>query len=261
MTVNAHTALLGYVNDQTAIRPYGEGVLVDLPLTYSDGDVVRVHVEPVSSGYRVSDRAEAVDRLEQYGVNAWTGRAATAIATTKLEANLNAINSAEQEIATFGDEAQVGAMIMAVAQTAVRVEQLRWLASPRSRPYRERLYDRLHDASTRRWKIERNPTVRLQSGRIRPVTLSVQGERGTAWVQALSKSDQDSSVSHCYYLFDRSNIPKDSRVAALDGRKEDWPAGVADDLAVVGAVEFFDEPLELERELERIAGKVMSVQL
>jgi hypothetical protein len=51
------------------VHPYGDGVLVDLPIRYGDGEAVRLLVEPVGDGYRVSDRCQVADRLLVAGVS------------------------------------------------------------------------------------------------------------------------------------------------------------------------------------------------
>lgn len=44
----------------TAI-PYGNGLLIDLPWCYTDGDSIRVLVERHEDGYRVTDRATGTE--------------------------------------------------------------------------------------------------------------------------------------------------------------------------------------------------------
>src|SRR4051794_25057814 len=166
-------AILRAINDQTVVRPYGDGLLVDLPLTYGDGDAVRVLVEPMGSGYRVSDRAVAATAASMAGVNLELGRPAEAFAEAVRGASLNGINSAPGELATFGDSEDLGRLVLDVAQASMRVDQLRWLAVRQS-------YIRFTDRVTQRvqtWagdrEIRRNATVPLRSGRSRTVTLSV----------------------------------------------------------------------------------------
>lgn len=43
---------------ETVVHPYGDGFLVDLPVTYGDGDTVRLLVERAGDRVRVSDRSE-----------------------------------------------------------------------------------------------------------------------------------------------------------------------------------------------------------
>jgi hypothetical protein len=117
-------ALLRSVNDRITVHAYGDGLLADLPLTYSDGDSVRLLVEPLGAGVRVSDRASAYERLLLADVNTDTGRAAEAIAATVRAAGLANVGGEEDEIATFGPAGDLGTMVLAVAQASIRVAAL-----------------------------------------------------------------------------------------------------------------------------------------
>jgi len=118
-------ALLGAIDGRVVVRPYADSLLVDLPLTYGDGDSVRLLVEPLGSGVRVSDRASAFGRLILADVNADGGRVAEAIAAAIRTAGLSNIGGEGDEIVTFGPMEDLGGMVVAVAQAALKVEQLR----------------------------------------------------------------------------------------------------------------------------------------
>ncbi len=60
---------------------------------------MRVLVEPIGSGYRVSDRAVAATLLTTAGVNVAEGRAAEAFAETMRSAGLNGLDAAPGELA------------------------------------------------------------------------------------------------------------------------------------------------------------------
>lgn len=122
-------AILRTMNDLTVVRPYGDGLIVDLPLTYGDGDAVRVLVEPMGRGYRVTDRAVAATLLSMAGVNVMTGRPAEAFSEAIRGSGLNRVNAADGELATFGDASDLGRLVLDVAQASLRVDQLRWLAA------------------------------------------------------------------------------------------------------------------------------------
>jgi hypothetical protein len=250
--------LLRVVNDETTVRDFGTGWLVRTPFSYSDGDVVTVFVEPYNTGVRVSDRAEAVDRLTMWGVDPSTGKAQTAIERARQSAQLIPIASEATETATFGEPSQVGRMIFAVAETALRTEQLRWLA--RDVPvlsFDERLSNRVGVvARSHDWKYARRAPMDLVGGRSRRITAAVTGARGTAWVQAVGDADKERSTEHCFYLFDRSLAPQGSRIAALAGDPDGWSSALTSDLEHVGVVTFFEDPSGLEAELERIIGSV-----
>jgi hypothetical protein len=260
---SSRSALLGAVNDMTAAVPYGDGFLVDLPFVYSDGDSVRALVEPYSGdALRVTDRAEALDRLSSFGVNVGTGRVAVAVREAVRSSGLNMIGSAADELATVTNEADLGAALLAIGGTAIRVEQLRWLATDRpGTTFTDRVTTRLTDVAGKRWKVDRAARMRTQSGRRRRVTAAVTGELGTAYVQAIGQPDDDRAVEHCYYLFDRSTVEKGHRIAALAGTHDDWSPAITEDLAVVGQLAYFDEGGQLEDRIAGIAGLAGAVRL
>lgn len=260
MTTKVAAELLKSFNDRTSTRPYGTGWLCTTPLTYSDGDAVRVLAEPLNEGFRVTDRAEAIDRLAVWGV-VDSARAVAGIQAARQAAHLQPLASHPSETATFGAPADLGQMILDVAIASMRIEQLRWLAQDRpTMTYDERLVERVRSlASTHNWRWDRRPEIRLASGRNRRITAAVTGTRATAYIQAVSDADRDRSVEKCYYLFDRATQPRDQKVAALAGAPSEWPGALADDLATVGVVTFFEDPSHIERVLEEITGSAPRV--
>jgi hypothetical protein len=259
MTVGA---ILRTINDQTIVRPYGDGLLVDLPLTYGDGDAVRVLVEPMGSGFRVSDRAVAATQLSMAGVNVAAGRPAEAFAETVRNAGLSGLNTAPGELATFGTAQDLGRLVLDVAQASMRVEQLRWLAVRHSLTrFPDRVVDRVKSWAQDSRQVQREALVSLRSGRKRQVTLRVSSRSRSAYIQAVSSRDRDQAAEHCYYIFDLSEVPKENRIAALDGGREDWPSEIISELASVGDVEFFADPLSLERQLDKVVPPHPALQM
>ncbi|WP_326551288.1 hypothetical protein [Micromonospora sp. NBC_01813] len=117
--------VLRAVDDRSTAQPYGDGVLIDLPLTYCDGDAVRLLVEPVSDGYRVTDRAAAATLLSLAGVDLDHGRLAGAITEAARLSGLNSINEASGELVAYGTEQKLGELILAVALASTGLEQRR----------------------------------------------------------------------------------------------------------------------------------------
>ncbi|MEV1287741.1 hypothetical protein [Micromonospora sp. NPDC049679] len=246
-------AILRTINDQTVVRPYGDGLLVDLPLTYGDGDVVRILVEPMGSGFRVSDRAVAATQLAMTGVNVGAGRPAEAFAEAARSAGLSGVNAAPGELATFGVAEELGRMVLDVAQASMRTEQLRWLAVRQTLTrFPDRVVDRVKSWAQGSRHVQREAPLALRSGRKRQVTLRVSSHDRSAYIQAVSSRDRDQAAEHCYYIFDLSDVPKENRIAALDGARADWPTEIVSELAQVGDVEFFADPLSLERQLDKL---------
>lgn len=250
----AITALLSTVNDHTAVHPYGDGLLVDLPLNYGDGDAVRVLIEPMGDGYRVSDRAAAHVLLSMAGVNPAEGKAADAIAEVRRSTHLNGVDAAPGELATFGTAEMLGTMILDVGQASLRVDQLRWLAVTRpSARFVDQVAQRVRSWAGERRQVHRGAEIPLKSGRKRPVTLTVASGSRVAYLQALSRRDPDQATEHCYYLFSLADeVPAPFKIAALDGRAGEWPSQLVDELKLVGSVEYFDDPISLEHRLDQI---------
>ena len=261
MTTRLAASILHAVNDLTAVRAYGDGWLVDTPFTYSDGDAITVLVDPIGTGFRITDRAEALDRLSSWGVAPDSARAAAGIQAARDAGQLSPVASHTSETATIAEEADLGAAILAVGQAALRVEQLRWLAQDRPAiNFDDRLATRVEMLSeSHKWTMTRRAQIRMRTGRVRRVTASVQGPAGTAYIQAVSDSDQERSVANCYYLFDRSIERRDRRVSALAGDPGSWPSGLREDLEAVSLVTFFAEPTDLEATLERITGTALTI--
>jgi hypothetical protein len=245
-------AILRTVNDHTLVRPYGDGFLIDLPLTYNDGDSVRVLVEPMGVGFRVSDRAAAATLVSMAGVNLNAPRPSEAFEDAVRNGNLSGLSSAPGELATFGTAEQLGKMILDVGQASLRVDQIRWLAVRQSpKRFTDQVTERVRSWAGNR-KVQREALVSLKSGRQRQVTLRVSDKDRAAYIQAVSSRDRDQAAEHCYYIFDLSEIPKANKIAALDGGRADWPAEIISELETVGGVEFFADARSLERRIDEV---------
>lgn len=245
-------AILRAVNDHSLTQPYGDGLLVDLPLTYGDGDSVRLLVEPIGDGYRVSDRATATTLLSMAGVNFDHGRPAEAIAEAARLSGLNGFDAVPGELATYGPKETLGELVLAVAQASMRVDQLRWLAVKQP-PVRfpDRVVTRIKAWATNDGRrVQREAPVRLTSGRQRPVTVQVPSANKAAYVQAVSGRDQEQAAEHCFHIFSLSEVPKQQRIAALDGSQDDWSPAIVRELESVSDVEFFATPHKLEQRID-----------
>ncbi|XVV13655.1 DUF1828 domain-containing protein [Actinoplanes sp. CA-131856] len=245
-------AILRAVNDHTLVRPYGDGLLVDLPFTYGDGDSVRVLVEPMGTGFRVSDRAVAASLVSMAGANLSAQRPSEAFEEIIKSAKLNGLRSEAGELATFGPAEQLGQMILDVGQASLRVDQIRWLAVRQSpKRFTDQVAERVRSWAGHR-QVQREASVSLKSGRQRQVTLRIYDQNSAAYVQAVSSRDQDQAAEHCYYIFDLSEIPKENKIAALDGGRDDWPVEIVEELKTVSGVEFFDDARSLERRIDKV---------
>lgn len=251
MRLTSVAAILKYLNDNTAVHVYGDGVLVDLPMRYGDGDGVRLLVEPVGQGYRVTDRGEAADRLQVAGVNLDARRTADALAEVARTAHLDGVGAEQGELSVYGLADELGRMLVDVACASLRVDELRWTAAQRGQlRFQERLVHRVERWAGDRWIVRRSPPIRLRSGRDKRVTLSVESNDSAVYVQALSTSDRESAVQHCYYVFGLSEeVPRTHKIAALDGPPDLWSSAIVSELKEVSEVKFYDDPTGLEHSL------------
>ncbi len=245
--------ILTVVNDSLSVTPYGDGHLVTLPLAYSDRDSVRLLVEPLGAGVRVSDQAGAFTRLVMAGLRPERGRPLTAWREVLRSSSLFGIDAPPGEIASFGAMDDLAALTFAVAQASLQAEQLRWLAPPaKSSRYVQRLVTRVEAWAGDGHAVRRHAPIRLTSGRERQVTMAVEAGESHVYLQAVSSADQDSAAEHCYYIFDLCDLPKERRIAAVDGGPENWPSEILAELGRVGEVRFFGEPRSLEKTLDEL---------
>lgn len=264
MSTSITSALLKRVNDVTSAHPYGEGWLIDTPLTYSDGDTVTLLLSPMGQGaYRVSDRADSLDRLVLAGLRLDGRKARRAITSARRNAGLNQMASSDYELATICAEPDIGEAILRVAECAMRVEQLRWLAQERDEvQYADRLRERVSRLGlSRGWAVQERGALPLRGGRTRRVTAVISGPRAPIYVQAVSLRTAEVSVASCYYAFDRAEVPPPHRVSVLDGAPSDWDQGLADDLSTVSIVSFFDGGPPIESELARVVEEAQPASI
>jgi hypothetical protein len=100
--------------------------------------------------------------------------------------------------------------------------------------------------------VQREAPVRLVSGRERQVTVRVSSADHAAYIQAVSGRDQEQAAEHCYHIFSLSEVPKERRIAALDGNRDDWSPAIVTELESVSDVEFFAAPHRLEERIDRV---------
>lgn len=254
MATNIRSSVLSEINDQLVTVEYGDGWLVQTPLTYSDGDTVSLFVEPFNGLFRVTDRAEAVDRLIDAHVDPDGGKAADGL--TSARARFTPLGSDRYEVATCVDQSRLGASIFDVAVAALRIEQLRWLA--RDLPvvtFEDKIVERVSRvARAHSWAFTTRPKVALRRGRRKRITAAVHGPQGDAWIQAVGGSDRNRAVESCFYTFANGSVPRERRVAAVAGAASSWDSGLIGDLEEVGRVAFFEVPHDLERVIEEAAG-------
>lgn len=251
--------VISHLNDGMAVRPYGHGSLVALPLAYWDEDCVTLFVEPFEDGFRVSDQGATALRLHMTGLNLSTPRVAEAWARSVAGLNLYNPGNEELELAHFTSSGDLGEAVTKVAEASLRVDQLRWLYTSQA-PVRfsDRVVKRLGDSvGSRAGVVRPNAPVRLRHGRQRKVTAAIDSrdEREVLYVQAVGGSSTDArerAVEHCTFLFKQAEDLDASRcLAVASGHRDDWDQYFVKTLAEAAHVAFFEDPGELDEILAR----------
>jgi hypothetical protein len=251
------SAVMRYLNDEIAVREYGHGFLVALPLAYWDDDCVTLFVEPFEDGFKITDQGATAVRLHMTGMNPQAPKVAESWARSIASLNLYNPSEEDLELAHFTAHDDLGEAIVKVAEASLRVDQLRWLHSAQT-PVRfpDRVIKRLSAAVGERGDVRPYASLRLRHGRERQVTAAVQARPDhEVFVQAVGGSTKDAkerAVEHCTFLFNQAaDLPQGQRLAVASGHREDWDDYFINTLAEAGAVAFFDEPGDLDEILSR----------
>jgi hypothetical protein len=241
--------LLSGLNDGLAVTPYGHGHLVSLPLFFYDNDRVKLFIEQLEGGVRVTDRGTTAMRLAMAEVNLTSKRAEDALRQSVV-GDLFGVAVEGGEIAGFGGNEELANLIYAVASAALRVDQLRWLAVER-RPiaFRDRVVDELVHVVGTKDRVTPHAPIALRSGRTKQVTASILPRQANQdatplYVQALSGQDSDSrenAVARCFHLFSLARTSQEHLVAVASGTRDTWPPSLIDEVSQVASVAFFDE--------------------
>lgn len=253
------STLVAEIYDRVATIQYGDGLLVETPFTYSDGDSVTVYVEPMGEGVRVTDREEAIDRLEDAGVELERSRRARAEWDGILqEAGLVGVGASEFEISHATDAGGAARAVFDVAETAQKVEQLRYLA--REMPlvlYRDVVVDSTRAIADRhKWRVRRSSEVTLSTGARRKLTAIVQTTRSEAFVQALSTAD---AVASTFLTFSYLPAPKEARLAVIDERTAPWKKADLEPIGDVSTLVHYRTERDLAGALEDVDQRKRTV--
>lgn len=241
------SAVLSTVNDNTAVTDYGHGWLVTTPLRFYDDDRVTLFVERYEQGFRVSDQGTTAMRLHMADVNVDNPRIADA--WRRSVATLGELSVAAEEgvICAWSGVDELGALILRVAEAAMRVDQLRWIGQER-KPVRfaERVVERIRSSVPAPDVVTPRAALTLRSGRVRQVTAAIgENPASRVYVQAVTGGSADTrerSVEHCAYLFHyAANLPKQRRIVVASGRRGEWPSEIVSELSDLSDVAFFEE--------------------
>ncbi|WP_019807993.1 DUF1828 domain-containing protein [Saccharomonospora halophila] len=139
-------ALLSYVNDDIVVTPYGHGHLVTTPMRFYDGDRVTLFVESYEGGIHVTDQGATAMRLHMADVNIDSPSVSGAWRHSVAESGGDSLAAEEGVIGAWGNAQHLGRLVFAVAESVLRIDQLRWLASAsKPVPFRDRVIGRLID--------------------------------------------------------------------------------------------------------------------
>ena len=251
-------AVLSGLNDDLAVTPYAHGYLVSLPLFFFDNDRVKLFVEPLERGVKVSDRGLTAMRLVMSDVKMDGERIHKAIVRSS-SGYRSQFDADEGEIAALGDEEDLADLIFDVGSAAIRVDQLRWMTQER-RPasFRDQVVARLIEVvGGRKNLITPNDTVKLRSGRKKQVTASVHRDESSlldvedlVYVQALNgtnRTTMEEAVDRCYHMFSLAGLDRAKLVAVASGSKSDWPDPLITEMSEVSTVAFFDDREKLSK--------------
>lgn len=237
------SALLGCLNDNTHLHEYGEATLVDLPYSRLDGDSVRLLVEPVGEGYRISDRGDGADLASESGLNITSGNAATYLRGIQRSISADKIGGSDSELSILVAAEQLGCALHQVAIASIRVEGLSVLSQERSpRKFSTTVTERLSNLFSSSGFVRKQQPMPLTRSRTRKVTATVERDRRTVYVQAVSQANIDVSFAKCFSTFAIAEVPHDSLISVLQGGANDWSGGYSEDLADVSQVVFERDP-------------------
>ncbi|MCZ2261600.1 hypothetical protein [Isoptericola sp. QY 916] len=220
-TMNLTTDLIpSYANALAArmrTHVYGDGILVDLPWAFGDGDGMSVLVQPVGDRlYNISDRELTADVLAMAGVDlshravraSWETIRATLDRPKPFGRDLD-----EFEIAAFVDDGELVQALDEIAAVMLRADGLRALGVPARRAtFSQRVIRRVQRANL---KVVPKAEVRTKFGGQRQVTAQVIGERAV-YMQALGTSSMD-AYDHARSLFGDAQAEPDQLVAVIAG--------------------------------------------
>lgn len=223
---------------QIDVRKSGYGYLCTLPHTLHDGTPVELYVEFDGQAARISDQGRLSDHLDMAGVD--LGRKQIATAWKQIQTSVGyapAFSAEPWELSAFAERSQLSSALYAVADSAVRADGLRVLASQfRPRSFSERVVSTLG----RRLTVVPRAVIPGRYGSQRVVTCSV-GVKKVNYIQAVGASDRMGSFDHTISLFNSSAIPAEKRIALLQGPVGKWAGWQVRALEDVSMTRFEDD--------------------
>ncbi|MFI5558552.1 hypothetical protein ACIA2T_04670 [Amycolatopsis japonica] len=254
--------MLSLFNDMIEVRRYGHGHLLTLPLAFYDNDLITLFVESYEGGIRVSDQGTTALRLHMADLDLENSRIADAWSRSVAALGARSLAAEDGVVCGWGDEADVGGLILGVAEAVLRVDQLRWLATDR-RPmrFRDRVVSTISAIASSPEHVTPNAPLPQTSGRTRQVTAAVgPNVDNRVYVQAMGASNREHAAEHCYYVFSHTDVPRERVLAVAAGRRDAWSSALLQELTEVTEVAFYDEHGDVKDKLSgrlaRLSGNV-----
>lgn len=241
--------LTGAVAAWTHLLEYGDGALVDLPLRYSDGDTVRLFVEPFARGVRVTDRATTATRLLVLGMNLATGRGRDLLREVRSSTGMTGWADQDADLSVTGPYEDAGEMLLRTAEASIQLDAGRWLAGRHHGPRFPGVVAATVESFAAGRGVLKGAPMPLKSGRTRKVTARVESDTQPLYIQAVALTDDEVPVEHCYFLFDNGAAPSEAKIAVLADTSEAWPKYIREELAQICTVAFHGDLASLSRAL------------
>lgn len=250
------SSVLSSVNDDIQITEYGHGHLVTMPVGFYDDDLVTLFVEPYERGVRVSDQGTTAMRLHMANVDLDSPKVAESWRRSVAALGNRSTATDDGVIAAWGSNDDVGGLLIAVAEAAIRADQLRWAVQERQPVrFKDKVVSRLSQIVGDKQVVTPNAPIHQKSGRTRRVTAAVGSDPVSAvYVQAISANSGDYGFEHCYYIFSHTDVVRERRLAVASGAMAQRTQ-LIEELREVVDVALFDSGDDLERQLSsRIAS-------
>jgi hypothetical protein len=233
---------------QIDVRKSGYGYLFTLPHTLHDGTPVELYVEFNGQAAQINDQGLLSDLLYRAGVD--LGKKQIATAWKHIQASVGyapAFSAEPWELSAYAERSQLSSALYAVADSAVRADGLRVLASQ----YRPRSFSELVVSTLgRSLTVVPRAVIPGKYGSQRVVTCSV-GVKKVNYIQVVGASDPMGSFDHTISLFNSSTIPAEKRIALLQGPVGTWEGWQVRALEDVSTTRFEDDLAAIVDELER----------
>lgn len=227
-----------------SLTEHGEDAFLVMPQTFADGTLLSVLISTDGSAVSVTDRGLTADLLGISGVDISRGSVAKSWeAVLKSGRTLPAFGAESWEITASGGAEDLPTLVQVVADTALRAEGLKVLASTRrGGSFAESVLRQItaHDLA-----VVPRAEMPGRHGSRRQVTCKIEVAAGV-FMQALAGKDRDTrsgAYDHAAALFGDSQAPLSSRLCVLQGRQ--WDKWQIDGLKDVARVSLDDELKDL----------------